>query len=776
MKPLAIVIPWFGKDLKGGAEQLAWQVATRLAVRGFKIEVLTTCCRSFLDDWSTNHYKPGEHVENGLRIRRFKVDRRKRSRFENANAQLLSIPKSHLKKGINPVGPETSAAFVAENINSKILLKFIIDRRDDYLAYIFLPYLYGPILQGIPLVAEKSLLHPCLHDEAYAYLPQIGHIFRLAKAVAFNSEGEAILAGRLFGPGIVAKSTVVGVGIESELSDLGQLPAKISAPAGSPIKYVLYLGRRDTSKNVDLLVAAFIRFREKNALSSLQLVLAGPGQRSYADEKSGIIDLGLVSEAEKSALLAGCVALFQPSANESYSRVLMEAWRCGHPVAAHRDCFATAMAVTSANGGWLAGEESEWVDLFAQVEQVTPQESARLGKNGKRYAAEYADWDKVIDRYQKLLETFSEAPQRLNRKCRLPEIHQLLPDIAYGDAISNQAIEIKNYLERRGHISKIYVIRDHDPELRRDVEYFRENCLSPGAGVLYHHSIGSALTPHVLRHQGPKCLIYHNITPASFFEPYRPEFAGLLAEGRKDLSALAANFTISAGDSAFNAAELEESGFRDPGVLPIIINPVKWNCPPDFELMDRLQDGKTNLIFVGRIAPNKCQHDLVAAFCKYLRLDPNARLILVGIGHPQDPYYVQVCSLIEVNGLSDRVLLTGRITDAELQSYYRTADLFWSMSEHEGFGVPLVEAMWFDIPICAYKSSAVPETLGTAGVIFNTKENLLGVAALAKLVVKDPELKTKILRAQRQRRVEFLPEKVIPYLEDILQKMESAAE
>lgn len=775
MKPLAIVIPWFGRDSKGGAEQLAWQVATRLAEAGSKVEVLTTCCRSFLDDWSTNHYKPAEYVECNVRIRRFKVDRRNRAQFENANAELLSIPKQQLKKGISPVPPETAAAFVAENINSAALLKFIKDKKDDFQAFIFLPYLYGPILLGVPLVAEKSLLHPCLHNESYAYLPQVSRIFRLAKAIAFNSEGEAALSERLFGPGIISKSTIVGVGVETEPVDVAQLPQRVGSFVPVQSRFVLYLGRRDTSKNVDLLVAAYSRFKKKNPLSALQLVLAGPGQRSYSDERAGIFDLGLVSEKEKSALLAGCVALFQPSDNESYSRVIMEAWRNNRPVAAHRKCLATAMAVTSARGGWLAGEESEWADLFSKVDQITPEASEQLAQNGKAYAVDYADWDNVTMRYKKLIATLNRAPNKINKKPSLREIHQLLPDIAFGDAISNQAIEIKQYLERRGHRSAIYVIRDPDPELKGVAKNFRKGCLGPGSGVLYHHSIGSALTPHVLSHAGPKCLIYHNITPASFFEPYRPDFARLLEEGRKDLKTLAPNFPISAGDSAFNASELQKCGFQDPSVLPIIVNPEKWNHQPALDLMDRLQDGKTNLLFVGRIAPNKCQDDLIAAFQHYLNMDTGSRLILVGIGHPEDPYYAHVCSLVEENGLSDRVLLTGRVTDKELQAYYRTANLFWSMSEHEGFGVPLIEAMWFNVPVCAFKSSAVPETLGKAGIIFNTKDDLLRVAALAKLMVKDSELNAKIIKAQQQRRRDFLPENVTPRLEDIIRKMESAA-
>ncbi|MHC5730942.1 MAG: group 1 glycosyl transferase, partial [Nostoc sp.] len=131
------------------------------------------------------------------------------------------------------------------------------------------------------------------------------------------------------------------------------------------------------------------------------------------------------------------------------------------------------------------------------------------------------------------------------------------------------------------------------------------------AGLIYHHSIGSELTDYAIAHPGVKCLIYHNITPAEFFLPYRPEFAKILEKGRNELKQLAQYFPISVGDSAYNAAELAESGFSEPGVLPIATNPSKWDIPADAELMQQLQDGKANLLFVGRLAPNKRQDQLI---------------------------------------------------------------------------------------------------------------------------------------------------------------------
>jgi glycosyltransferase involved in cell wall biosynthesis len=195
--------------------------------------------------------------------------------------------------------------------------------------------------------------------------------------------------------------------------------------------------------------------------------------------------------------------------------------------------------------------------------------------------------------------------------------------------------------------------------------------------------------------------------------------------------------------------------------------------PADAELMRQLQDGKTNLLFVGRLAPNKCQDDLLEAFAYYLTMDREARLILVGCGDPGDPYYHHLINTIQKFNLSELVILAGQVNDAQLLAYYRTAHLLWSMSEHEGFCVPLIEAMWFDLPILAYKSTAVPETLGEAGLMFNTKHDLVKVAALAKLLVKDESLKSKVIYAQRKRRESFLTTAVIQKLNNLILMMEN---
>jgi glycosyltransferase involved in cell wall biosynthesis len=349
-------------------------------------------------------------------------------------------------------------------------------------------------------------------------------------------------------------------------------------------------------------------------------------------------------------------------------------------------------------------------------------------------------------------------------------IDQYLPNLAYGDAISNEAIWIRDQLRAAGFQSHIYV-QFIDPLVAHECRSFSVEALQRSSALIYHHSIGTAITPHLIEFKGPKYLIYHNITPGEYFEPYRPEHARILNRGREDLRRLAQQFHNSAGVSAFNADDLAGHGFSNPGVLPLTVEPGKWAFPPDPAVMEAMQDGRTNILFVGRFAPNKKQDDLLRAFSNYLRHDPGSRLVLVGKPEQQDPYVTHLLELVRERGLESALVLPGSVTNAQLAAYYRTAHLFWSMSEHEGFCVPLVESMWFDIPVFAFKASAVPETLGEAGLMFTAKTNWSELAATACLLVTNPALREKVLRAQRKRRLAFLPNRTLPKLMEMVDKL-----
>ncbi len=770
MRPIALVIPWFGKELKGGAEQQAWQISTRLANRGFEVEVLTTCCAAFLEDWSTNHLPAGTQQLENLVVRRFKVDKRNGEMFNQANAHGLSVPQENLRPGINPFTFGTRELFVSENINSVALEKYLKKNKKKYHCFIFIPYLYGVILNGLPLVAEKSWLQPCLHDEVYAYLPEVERCMRLCRGILYNSRGEEALARKLFGPGIMEKGKVVGEGVEASEIDKDQLPPAVLGINLKEGPYVLCLGRRDATKNTSLLVEAYARFRKRYPQSNLKLLLAGPGDEKYGTEVKGVHDLGLVSDMEKEALLLNCRALFQPSKNESYSRVIMESWLYGRPVAAFSRCLATAMAVEESLGGWLAEELVEWSDLFFQVEQTDDQELLSIGEKGREYARMYANWDAVIDHYERVLGLREDGSEEENNKSKLPlrTIHQLTPGFAYGDAISNQAIYLKKFLQESGYTSKIFT--EHiDPLMTREAELFNNGRnIDAQSGLIYHHSIGAGLTDFVINHPGPKTLVYHNVTPPELVVKEDPELAEKLEQGLQDLKVLAPHFPISAGDSGFNCNDLQLHGFTDPSVLPICITPEKWNIEAEPGMMARLLDGRDNILFVGRIIANKCQHDLIEVFTHYLNMYGNARLILVGGYDDEEKYYQNLRDTIRSSGLEGDVLITGKISDSMLHACYRCADLFWSMSKHEGFGVPLIEAMWFDIPVFAFSSAAVPETMGEGGVLFTDKDEPQLLAATARMMMYDDKLKNAIIAAQRLRRQTFLPESIRAKLDTLI--------
>lgn len=772
-KTVAIVIPWFGENLKGGAEQLAWQVSNRLADRGHSIEVLTTCCASFLDDWSVNNLPSGVQQIRNLSVRRFKVDKRRADLFSHANCFGLALPPEKLKAGVNPFSAGTAELFVSENINSLALERFLNKNKENYHAFIFLPYLYGIILNALEIVQDQTWLQPCLHDEAYAYLPAVDKCMRACRGILYNSLGEERLASDLFGPGIVRKGEVVGVGVESLNIPVAELPSTVAGLNLQQEQYVLCLGRRDKTKNTSLLVQAYNIYRATNPVNPLKLIIAGPGDEQFGADDEGVYDLGLVSEEDKEALLAHCKVLFQPSRNESYSRVIMEAWFYDRPVAVHGECLATALAVEAAGGGLQAISVEQWADLFFVFGRMEEAECLAYGKTGREYAKQFAEWDSVIDRYEQVLdlstvETFAVKEEQQNK---VSAIYQLLPGFAYGDAISNQAIIIREYLRKKGYISEI--ITEHlDPGMAHEASFFKDDKeIIAGAGLIYHHSIGAGLTDFVIQHKGPKSLVYHNVTPPAMVCDNDPALAAILEQGIQDLQVLAPHFSVSVGDSQFNSQDLENNGFVSPSVLPIVVPPEKWNIQADPFMMDRLQDGKDNILFVGRLIANKCQHDLIEAFAAYHAMYGNCRLILVGGFIKEESYYQSLKKLVHDAGLGDDVLFAGKVPDSILHACYRCSHLFWSMSDHEGFGVPLIEAMWFDLPVFAYKSSAVPETLGEGGLLFTEKQDLQQLAATARLLMHDSELRDTVIAGQRSRRGTFVPEAIEPRIDALLRGM-----
>jgi len=347
-------------------------------------------------------------------------------------------------------------------------------------------------------------------------------------------------------------------------------------------------------------------------------------------------------------------------------------------------------------------------------------------------------------------------------------LHQLVPNLAFGDAISQQALTLRRMLREAGLVSEIFA--EHvDVRLSGEARPHREMRGNAGddVAVLYHFSIGSALTDLYRLLSGPRALVYHNITPPEFFRGVNPQVAALCARGREELAALRAHSTLALADSEFNRRELVELGFERTAVFPIVLDPERLRLPPVSRLERPYRDGHVNFLHVGRLVPNKRIEDVLKVFYFYRRrINPDSRLFLVGIETDMEIYAVALRQLIHDLGLSG-VAFPGRVTQRELVTYYRLAHVYLCMSEHEGFCAPLVEAMHFGVPVIAYAAGAVPETLGDAGALVLRKD-FAEIAELAGLICEDPALREEMAAAGRARAAAFLPETIAPRVRELI--------
>jgi glycosyltransferase involved in cell wall biosynthesis len=352
-------------------------------------------------------------------------------------------------------------------------------------------------------------------------------------------------------------------------------------------------------------------------------------------------------------------------------------------------------------------------------------------------------------------------------------IHQLLPGFCYGDAISNHAMALKRLLRSWGYPSEIYARLIH-PKVADQCRPFRDFKPDAQTVTIYHYSIGAAeLTERFLDSPGKRMLIYHNITPPAFFAPYSDEDYQDTKKGREVLGEFRTAVDMVLADSEYNCQELAELGFQDPRPLPILVDFRRFQTTPPCPLVLRqFADDWTNFLFVGRIAPNKRHDDVIRAFVHYNRfINRRSRLLLVGSFGGMEGYLADLQQLARFHEIEDHLIFAGHVRFRELLAYYAVADLFLCMSEHEGFCVPLVEAMYHDIPILAYQATAIPDTLGEAGVLVRQK-NFAQIAEMAHLLVSDRALRAQVLARQRARVACFQPERIAArfrtYLSELL--------
>ncbi len=332
-------------------------------------------------------------------------------------------------------------------------------------------------------------------------------------------------------------------------------------------------------------------------------------------------------------------------------------------------------------------------------------------------------------------------------------IHQFSAGFANGDAISNEALAWRDVFRAWGYASEIFsdpacTLPEHRGHIL-DIARAHSVCRLSDI-VLLHFSVGSIVNETFAALSCRKALVYHNVSPADYFRLINPNTAAVLADGHRQLALLANASETNLADSEFNARELRAAGYRNVQVLAPAIGFERLAVPPDRTVLRRFGNGLTNILFVGRCVPNKKIEDLIETFdCFRQTVEPESRLIHVGSFAGVERYYSWLTGMVRRNRM-DRVHFAGAVTQPQLNAFYRCADLFLCMSEHEGFCIPLLESFYCDVPVLAYAAGAVPETLGGAGVLFREK-NGPAVAEMMGELIRNRHLRSAVLESQRAR-------------------------
>ncbi len=398
LSSLAVVLPRYGASLGGGAETLVRDLVIELSRRQLipRIEVWTTCAKDHRT-WA-NEEQPGESRDGNILVRRFTVDDRDLEIFINSE---------HAIQDGTGLSVEGQLDWLSQSVNSRGLYQHIAAHGQEFDCILFAPYLFATSFWGSLIYPERSVLVPCLHDEPYAYLDVFHALFRRVRGMLFNAPAEQALAAQVYGlDDLDQRGAVVGMGFKpvpamnsNSATDLVVGGREIDTP------FLLYSGRKEVGKNVDLLITAFEHFRERFPEIELSLYLIGAGDLHFRETlPEGVTDLGFVTEEEKRLLMASALALCQPSVNESFSIVLMECWQYNTPVIVHGACAVTSEHVRTSGGG-LYFENPEEFALVVRTLVRDTELRKRMGKAGARYVAETYSWEAVLQRFEGAVRT-----------------------------------------------------------------------------------------------------------------------------------------------------------------------------------------------------------------------------------------------------------------------------------------------------------------------------------------------------------------------------------
>jgi glycosyltransferase involved in cell wall biosynthesis len=379
------VCPFFGEQAAGGAEFAARSVALHLADSGIEVEILTTCLFDLPRGFTNNAHLAGVSHDGLLTIRRFKAEVPDMAPFAELNDFIID--------GGTPT-PREELQFMSRHVNSVDLLHYMADHESEYDWFCFIPYLFGTTVFGARIAPHKSVMIPCLHDEGYARLQIVRDTIAGVKRVVFNAEAEQRFAEATYGIG-GDKGIYVGLGVDTDI-DFDHDRFRKRFAMNDP--FMLYAGRRDTTKNVHTLIRNFERYKIENP-GPLKLVLIGPAELPVSDPSDDIVDLGFVTEQEKRDAYAAADIFCQPSLNESFSYVIMEAWLAGTPCLVHESCAVTRDHVVRSGGGLYFNSGGDFNNV-TQLLLGDPDLRDHMAHVGRQYVLDNFSWDRVVQRFR----------------------------------------------------------------------------------------------------------------------------------------------------------------------------------------------------------------------------------------------------------------------------------------------------------------------------------------------------------------------------------------
>jgi glycosyltransferase involved in cell wall biosynthesis len=340
------------------------------------------------------------------------------------------------------------------------------------------------------------------------------------------------------------------------------------------------------------------------------------------------------------------------------------------------------------------------------------------------------------------------TPPSASPRSGVPRVHQVLATLSYGDAIGHEVLGIQRVLRGAGFTSDIFT-ETVDPRLASRTRSYRElvDVAGPDDLLIHHFSIGSRASRTAYALSSRMALIYHNITPAEYFVGVHQPLVRQCYRGRRELTAYVQRCDLALGDSEYNRQELEALGFAPTGVLPVVPDFSHLDVEPSYQLARDFDDDWTNILFVGRMVPNKRFEDVIRFVHAYRsQYNPRTRLLLVGSYTGFETYLTQLHAFTARLRATD-VHLVGQVSNEELAAFYEIADLFLCASEHEGFCVPIVEAFHAGVPVMAYAATAVPATMAGGGVLYDTRDPG-EVASLMHGVLDDEAVRDRVRASQ----------------------------